>query len=104
MPDVLDEYFNGGSIDDILRKREQRKHDEAILKEEIEQYTNAVNRLFSSEDGKFFLKKLVMYCGVNSFDKQLNPAKLIEDSGKRKVFLELIRPFLDKTIRAELEL
>ncbi len=91
------------TIGKLLESKQNQEHQQALLAEEIEQYRLSLNRIFSSPDGKLFLKKIVKYCGINTFDTQLNPAKLIEDAGKRKVYLELIRPYLDKTILMELE-
>lgn len=90
-------------LDRIAKERLEKNQREFLLKEEVEEYTMVVNSLFASEHGKYFLNKLIRYCGINSFDNELNPAKLIEDAGKRKVYLEIIRPFLDVTILAELD-
>lgn len=90
-------------LDKMAQDVVDRKKFEAIMEEDKEDYINAINRIFASEDGQYFLNKLIRYCGINSFDNELNPAKLIEVSGKRKVWLELIRPFLDKTILIELD-
>ena len=91
------------SIDKMLEKREAAKKQELTLKEEEEDYIITINRLFASDDGKYFLNKLKRACGLNLFDKEINPAKLIEDAGRRKVWFELIRPYLDKNILRELE-
>lgn len=95
--------FDKASINDLLKKRELAQEREAVIKEELEDYKKAVKRLFNSADGRYFLKNLVRYIGIHSFDTQINPAKLIEDRGKKRVYLELIRPFLSGSIRAEVE-
>ena len=91
------------SIDKIAESRERRKHQEALLAEEVAEYRMVLNRLFASPDGQFFLKKLIKYCGVYSFDNRVNPTQDVKDAERRKVYLELIRPYLDKTILMEIQ-
>jgi len=90
------------SIDKIGEAREKRERQQALLAEEVREYRLVLNRLFASPDGQFFLKKLIKYCGVNSFDNSINPTKDVKDAERRKVYLELIRPYLDKTILMEI--
>ena len=105
MSDNKDQYHPLGTdtIDKMLAKRAAVEKQGLLLKEEQEDYRNAINRLFASEDGKFFLNKMKRSCRLNSFDKDINPAKLIEDRGCRSVWFELIYPYLDKNILKELE-
>lgn len=91
------------SIDKQLRDREEEKARLLREKELMEEYINAMNRLFASSDGKFFLNRLKRACGINSFDKELNPAKLVEDRGRRSIWFDLIQPHLDINILRELE-
>ena len=91
------------SIDKMLAKKAAQEKQLLLLKEEEEEYRNAINRLFSTPDGEFFLNKMKRACGLNLFDKELNPAKLVEDRGSRKVWFELIHPYIDKNILRKLE-
>lgn len=90
-------------LDKMYRDQMERSKHEALLQEEVAEYKAAVNRLFSSPDGLFFLNKLLRYSGLTSFDKTLNPAKLVEDRGRQSIWFELLRPYLDKSIRSELD-
>lgn len=91
------------SIDKIEAAREEQKAQELAVKAASEELKLCMNRLFGTPDGKHFLNCMIGYCGINLFDKEINPAKLIEDKGKRQVWLEFIRPHLDKAILAELD-
>tara|TARA_R110000782_G_scaffold250267_1_gene337517 strand:+ start:132 stop:446 length:315 start_codon:yes stop_codon:yes gene_type:complete len=91
------------TIDKMLSKKAEEERQILLLKEEIEDYRKAINRIFSTDDGKYFLNKMKVACGLNLFDKELNPAKLIEDRGRRGVWFDLIRPYLDKDILRELD-
>lgn len=96
-------FDTSSSIDKLAEAKENRKKQEALLAEEVHQYREVLNRLFASPDGQFFLKKLIKYCGVYSFDNSINPTKDVKDAERRKVYLELIRPYLDKTILMEIQ-
>lgn len=82
-------------IEKMMNERKLKERREAIADEERQEYITVVNRLFSSPDGVYFLNKLIRYCGVYSFDKTLNPAQDVVDAATRKVYLELIRPYLE---------
>lgn len=105
MSDSEDIYnpFSHGSIDKLLDKRKQQEHQQELLKEEVEDFRKVVNALFSTPNGLYFLNKLKRACAVNSFDNKLNPAKLVEDNGRRAVWFMLIQPHVDKAILRETE-
>lgn len=86
----------------------KRDHDErdkriAILEEEKKNWENCLERIAATGDGKYLFKLLIRYCGLHSFNTKIDPAKLVEDEAKRKVYLELFRPYLNKSTLAELE-
>lgn len=90
------------SIEKITEARQAREKQKELLAEEVAEYRLVLNRLFASPDGQYFLKKLIKYCGVYSFDNSINPTKDVKDAERRKIYLELIRPYLDKTILMEI--
>ena len=90
-------------MDKIAEGHLNANNRDALLKEEIDEYKACINRLFSTPDGQFFLNKLLRFAGLTSFDKVLNPAKLVEDRGRQSVWFDLLRPYLDKSIRRELD-
>lgn len=91
------------SIDNINKRREEALRNRAILEEEIAEFKIVLNRLASSPDGQYFFRKLIRFAGIYSFDKDINPAKMMEDRGKRKSYLELVRPYLTFETRIALE-
>jgi len=103
MSDELSEFANGTSIDEILRRRAEKEKAKEVMKEEMQQHADILNRLAATEDGMYLLKMLKKNCGVNSFDKNANAAKLLEDNGRRSVYLGLIHPYLDPSVRSQLE-
>lgn len=92
------------SIVDLLAKRqEEREKQQEVIVENIEEYKLSLNRIFAMNEGKILAKYMLRFSGVFADDNQLNPAKLIEDKGKRAYYLKMIRPFLDPQLRMELE-
>lgn len=96
--------FNEHSVVDALAKKQaERDKQQEVVIENIEEYKIALNRIFSMNEGKLFAKYLLRFCMVFNDDTQLNPAKLIEDKGKRAVYLKMVRPFIDKQLIMEIE-
>ena len=95
-------FDTSNAIAKIAEAREKKQMQEALLAEEVAEYKLVLNRLFSTPDGQYFLKKIIKYCGVYSFDNSINPTKDVKDAERRKIYLELIRPYLDKTILMEI--
>lgn len=90
-------------VDELARRQQEREKSEQVVIENQEEYKLALNRIFSMNEGKLMAKYLLKFCAIFSDDLQLNPAKLIEDKGKKSVYLRMIRPYLEPAIRAELE-
>ncbi len=84
------------TISKIMDKREEDQRKKSITEEEVKDWSAALNRIFSGNDGQLLLKKMIRYSGLLSFDNKIDGAKLIEDQGKKKVVTELIFPYLKK--------
>jgi len=96
--------LDSNSIVDVMaRRQEEREKANEIVIERIEDYKAALNNIFSSADGKYFAQYLLKFCGIFNDDIQLNPAKLVEDKGKKSVYLKMIRPYLEREVRKEIE-
>lgn len=90
-------------IDELARRQQEREKSEQVVIENIEEYKLALNRIFSMNEGKLMAKYLLRFIGLNQDRDDINPAKLIEDKGKKSVYLRMIRPYLAREIRAEIE-
>ncbi len=99
----MSELSGSSIVQKILSERAKDDERRAILDEEIAEYKTALNGMAASPNGQYFLKKLIRYCGIYSFDAKIDPAKLVADEARRKVYLELVRPFLEPETRNELE-
>ena len=102
--DRPDGQIEARSIIDKLEAdaREKKKQIEDII-EDKEEWEGAVNRIFSSPDGKLLGKYLIMGAKIFSVDTPKDNVSMIEDIGKRKIYLKLIRQYLKPAIRSELE-
>lgn len=100
---LISSFLSHSSIDELNRKREEKAKIEAAQKEMDERYRVATNKIFGSENGKFWLRMFLVKIGYHSFDKSYNPAMLVRDGILKGVYLQHIRPYLKQEIRAEVE-
>ena len=89
-------------VDQILKDRAAKEENKALLAEEVEDYKKALNGIAGSEYGTFFFRKLIRYCGIHAV-KRTDPTHMFEMGIKANVYNELIRPYLEPEIRAEIE-
>jgi len=90
-------------VEKLLAKHIEGEKQQEVVIERIEEYKLAVNRIASMNEGKLLFKYMLKFNSLFADDAQLNPAKLIEDKGKRAYYLKLIRPYLDPKLRMEIE-
>lgn len=87
------------TIDKINEGREKVKALKKAQEEEMRVRAIAINGVFNTPNGRKLWQHLKDYCGLFAVDEQLNPAKLVEDRGKRLVLLDGLRKhFEPKTI------
>ena len=91
------------TVDKIKESGAQRDRIKAIGTEMEEEYADALNRIASSEDGKFFLKSLMIALGINKPLNYRDNLSLIKQTEQRNVYLEKIRPYLKHDVRKDLE-
>ena len=97
------EFFANTSIDKIEQLKKKDAEAKQRLEAEREEYKKACQAIFASDSGKFVLKHLIKYCGIYHFDNKAPDGNLAVEKGRRSVYLEAIRPFLDKTTLIEVE-
>lgn len=90
-------------VDALAKKAAEREKSQEVVIENIEEYKQALNMVFSTNEGKLVMKYLLRHSGIFNDDAQLDAAKLVEGKGRKSVYLKMIRPFLDKQLRMELE-
>ena len=81
-------------IEKILNERAQKDKFEDILKENAEEYKKCVNGIASTPNGQYVLKILRNACGMDSYQRKLDPAGLIEENGKRSIWIEMFHNHL----------
>lgn len=90
-------------IDDMLDKAMERTKQAEIVIENQKEYALAVNRVFSTNEGKLVAEYMFKFIGLFDDPPLLNPAGLIEEKGKKSYYLKMIRPYLEKKLRMEIE-
>lgn len=80
------------------KEQAQQKHieDEA-------QYKDAINRLLSTSDGRYFARVLLKYTGMFSFDESRNQIQMVERNALRRMYIELVRKYLDNDVIQAIE-
>lgn len=86
----------------IQQQAEKRKQQDIVIEREKE-WKDVVNRLFSTDDGRYFAKYLLKDMRLFTADEHVNPAQEIEDRGRRRFYLKYIRPYLDRDVRVNVE-
>ena len=95
--------FADTSIDKIEQMKKKDAEAKQRVLDEQEAYKTALNAIFASDNGKFVLKHLLVFCGVFHEDDKAPDGRLAVQKGRRQVYMMAIRPFLDKTLRMEIE-
>ncbi len=86
-----------------MARHAEREKALLIQKEDEQDYKKALNEFCASKEGRYLFSRWLRYIGLFSTDDQINPAQLVVDKGKKDFYLKMIRPYLDKKTRKDLE-
>jgi hypothetical protein len=89
-----------GNVDELLKKQ---KESEEKQKKIIEDLKLASKELFSTANGKFFLKYLKAICLWSEQDVNINGEVLIYKKGRRDIWT-IIRNVIPKDVLAQIEI
>lgn len=95
--------INESVVNEILAKREEERRQNEIIVKNKEEYSRALNGIFSTEDGALFYKYLVKICKIYTIGEYASPVTELEERGRRRLFLEYIRKYLNKDLLIKLE-
>lgn len=73
--------------DKLEEKFAQLEREKQAKAEKIKELSKVAKRLFSSDDGKYFVKELRKYCNIDDVAFNLNPQILSYQQGQRNVFI-----------------
>lgn len=91
------------STSDKLRaQKEEKRRREEITVEDVKKYKTALNAVIASPNGKYVFRALLRYMQFFEVPSE-NQLKMIEENGMKRLYLKMIRQFLEPTIKAELE-
>jgi len=90
-------------IEKLVKERQEKELEDAKVVENMEEWKKAANSLFSSDEGKLFIKYLLRQVKLFTIDSSRDMTKMLEDRGGKNVYLGLIRPYLTPELLVELE-
>jgi len=88
---------------DYFAKIRENKEQVAMKAEELKEWKATVNRLAATKDGAHVLRIMVLLSGAFQPGNIKDTVRMVEDNGRADFYLRWIRPYLDKTTRAEIE-
>lgn len=93
----------GSVVDDLINNQEKLKKIQETALENEKKFRGAINTITDTPEGMYFFKCLVKFVGLYHDNPSLDSAKLIEDKGRKSVYLRLIRPYLNPDSIKEIE-
>lgn len=96
------------TVDKMMEVERRRKEQQAKQKEQVEQLKACANRIFSTEDGKFFARAILQTSGIFrppdfSNPKALDGQNLAFYKGMEAIYILFFREILDKDILSAIE-
>lgn len=97
-----------GALHNTAEKLKQKKATEAaraeVTFENEKDYRAALNTVLSTAAGMEVFKRLVMYTRFFEVPATSHDSiKMIEERGMARLYLKMVRPYVEPTIRSELE-
>ena len=90
-------------VEKMVRQNQERDRQKEKIVENAEEWTKAINSLCASPNGKLLIKYMLRHNKLFIVDNTRDHVKMIENNGARKVYLELIRPFLTAEVISDIE-
>ena len=106
MPDHREDELTIGAksvIEKLVTERQERERQEQIAIENEEEWKKAINTICSTAEGELMIKYMLRHNRLFKPGRSTNQVAMVEDSGKQRVYLELIRPYLKPEIIGKLE-
>ncbi len=101
--EIPDREVQKSTAEKLMDMQEGVKTHEAIALENAGEYRKALNSIGSSPNGQFVLKYMIKALGVFTVKPNRDGMALVADKANRDFYLTMIRPYLDKDLRQEIE-
>lgn len=88
---------------DYFAKLRENKEQLAMKAEELKEWKATLNRMASTKDGAQVLRIMIMLSGWQQPGNIKDTVRMVEDNGRIDFYLRWIRPYLDATLRKEIE-
>lgn len=94
---------NEAQVMQMLKQWQNLENKEEVVIERIEEWKECVNRLASTPDGQHFLRMMIKFSGLFAPANSRDTVKMVETVGKQAFYLTYVRPYLNLTLRKEIE-
>lgn len=91
------------SIEGLLARAAKQQAQEELVIERIEDWKVMLNRVASSADGQLFFKMMLRANNLFTPGVSRDTVRAVEDKQRQDFYLRHVRPYLDKSVRAEFE-
>ena len=86
----------------VARQREN-KEQAAMHAEELKEWKATLNRVAATKDGAHMLRVMITLAGIFQPGNIKDTVRMVEDNGKADFYLRWVRPYLDSTLRKDIE-
>lgn len=94
---------NEAQVMKMLKNWQQLEDKEEVIVERIEEWKACVNRLAATSDGKHLMRMMIKFAGIFAAPNTANTVKMVENAGKAAFYLTHVRPYLEVTLRHDVE-
>lgn len=94
---------NKSQAQDMLEKAMSRKDENDFKIQEVAQWKQCVNAVAASDNGKMLLRSMIQFAGIMEPPVLNNPNRMVTNTIKGSFYLTWIRPYLEASVRRELE-
>lgn len=88
---------------DLLKRLQSRDKVDEFKVDQLDEWRAAINRLAASDDGRMLLRAMLQFSNYNVHGDISNTVKMVEDNGKQSFYKRWVRPYLDRSLRFEVE-
>jgi hypothetical protein len=90
-------------VDKLLEKKLAESKQKELIIERVEDYKKALDAVFASPEGKMMAKYMMRFMDIFNADPSFDGARLLEEKARRSYYTKMIRPFISKKRRMEIE-
>jgi hypothetical protein len=91
------------AAEDMMKRLNASKEHDDFKIEQASEWKKCVNSLASTKEGKMFLRTMVTFCQLHTPKRGQGAERLLKVEGAQSFYLEVVRPYLERELRADIE-